>query len=179
MVLGSQPPERKPWETKFTKRAWLWIYAEVAVLLFFIIASTSLLTVVWWSPSWLGLDVEKSDTAEEFQQFALVFLAGNLGGTAFSMKWLHHAVGTEERDKGWSEDHRLWRFLVPILSAVIAVAFYAVLESKLLQLEITTENRNAFAVAAGFLIGYFSDRAAAKLREVAYVLFGKSQERGE
>ncbi len=171
------------WKTQFTKRAWLWIGVETSVLAILALTSLTLTAIIWWDPDWIGLNVPASKAASQFQRFALVFLAGILGGTAFSMKWLHHSVGlgprSDEFKLGWTEDRRLWRLVVPWLSGIIAAAFYAVLEAQLLQLEIKTEDPQAFAVAVGFIVGYFSDRAAAKLKDVANVLFGKSDKEGE
>jgi len=158
------------------------ILVEAIYLTGLLILSTFLISIFWWAPNLVGLDIAYNpDSAfttkeDEFQHFALALLSGMLGGAAFAMKWLHHSVGlgprSDAQPNGWTMDRRLWRFFVPVLSGVMAAVFYAALQSGLLNLEITTDNESAFAVAAGFLVGYFSDRAAAKLRDVAYVLFG-------
>lgn len=167
------------WLSQFSPRAWKHICYETTYLLILALLSLIWLAVLWWAPTWVGLEAN-STAAKEFQQFALAFLAGILGGTAFAMKWLHHSVGLGPRrydnKDGWSLDRRLWRLFVPILSGIMAGAFYAALQSGLLNLEIDTKNTSAFAVAFGFIVGYFSDRAAAKLGEVAYVLFGTTDE---
>lgn len=139
-----------------------------------------LLVVMWWFPALFSLDLS-SETSSEFREFALASLAGLLGGTAFAMKWLHHSVGlgpwSITNKKGWTDRRGHWRFFVPILSLIIAGAFYAVLKAQLIIITVAdTDNPETFAVAFGFIVGYFSDRAAAKLTDVAYVLFGKTEE---
>ena len=92
-----------------------------------------------------------------------------MGGTIFAIKWLYHSVA-----RGiWHEDRRLWRLWTPWISLGLAFVFWALMSSGLLKIfnpaamssELTT-------LSLGFLIGYFSDAATAKLAEVANTLFG-------
>ena len=62
--------------------------------------------------------------------------------------------------------------LAPLMSAVLAVAFFSLLRSRLLNVQIVAET-NAFAFAFGFLVGYFSDRAITRLTQVAEALLGE------
>lgn len=181
--------EEDGWQTNFPDKAKKEIFWEALYLVLLLVICLVSLVILWWFPGWVGLEIDRTavpgaemepGSTEEFQLFALAWLGGTLGGTAFAMKWLHYSVGkgprTHKNRKGWTLDRRLWRFFVPILSGVISVAFYAALKSGLLNLEIGEGNPGAFAVAFGFIVGYFSDRAAAKLREVAYVVFGTTEE---
>jgi hypothetical protein len=97
------------------------------------------------------------------------WFGGLLAGTIYSVKWLYHVVG-----KGlWNLDRRLWRFFAPHVSAGLALAFIALLHSGLLVIvdrKAITSVWMCFSI--GFLAGYFSDAATAKLSEVAQTLFG-------
>jgi hypothetical protein len=126
---------------------------------------------VWWfiEEGFLGLD---SESLINFQQYLLAWSGGTLGGTAFSLKWLYHAIAK----RSWHEDRKIWRFCTPHLSGLLAVAFFALLNSGLLNIIVETPT-NAYAFGFGFIVGYFSDHAAAKLRDVADGLFGKPRGR--
>ncbi len=173
---------------KFTVSDRNQILLEAVYLLAIVVVVLPLLVFVWWFPETLNLDVADTgtdtdtDTGLGLRVFALVSLAGALGGTAFAMKWLHHAVGLgpapKDKDKAWTRYQALWRFFVPILGFIMAGAFYAALKSGLFSLQVSDKAEiDTFAVAFGFIVGYFSDRASAKLKEVAYVLFGKTDEK--
>jgi hypothetical protein len=159
---SSYPPEARSkywWETKY-------LFCHFAVFLL-------LSGAVWLFPKegFLGLD---SESLKIFQQYFLAWSGGTLGGTAFSLKWLYHAIAK----KGWHEDRRIWRFCTPHLSGLLAVAFFALLNSGLLNIVVETPT-NAYAFGFGFIVGYFSDHAAAKLRDIADGLFGKPRGREE
>ena len=159
------------------------IFIEALYLSVLLLVFIALLVIVWWFPDLLNLDVA-SKSGSQLHEFALASLAGVLGGTTFAIKWLHHSVGSGPYDSetnkwGWKSRHLLWRAFVPGLSFIIAGAFYAVLRSGMLNIEVSADEEmgaQAFAVAFGFLAGYFSDRAGAKLKDVAYVLFGKTDD---
>jgi len=116
---------------------------------------------VWWfiKEGFLGLDLEGLIA---FQQYVLAWCGGTLGGIACSLKWLYHAVAK----KGWHEDRRVWRFCTPHLSGLFGVAFFALLQSGILNIVVENPS-NPFSFSFGFIVGYFSDRAAAKLRDIA------------
>lgn len=97
------------------------------------------------------------------------WLGGTIGGTLFTIKWLYHSVAK----KIWHEDRRLWRFFTPHVSG--AIAFFTILltTSGLAKIFSKELIEDAFAVLGiAFLIGYFSDKALAKLAEMADTLFG-------
>jgi hypothetical protein len=102
---------------------------------------------------------------------AMAMSGGGLGGTLFGLKWLYHSVA-----KGsWSLDRRLWRFFTPWISAVLALAFMALVASDVLQLFNSRIMQRLSAVfGVSFLVGYFSDTTIGKLNEVVNVLFGRS-----
>jgi hypothetical protein len=163
-VLKERP--EGAWESTYPaqakKKYWQEAYYLFGHLAIFLILSG----FIWWFPKngFLGLD---SENLKIFQQYILAWCGGILGGTAFSLKWLYHSIAK----KAWHEDRRVWRFCTPHLSSLFAVAFYALLESGLLNIQIEQQS-NPFAFAFGFIVGYFSDGAAAKLRDIADSLFG-------
>lgn len=115
-----------------------------------------------------GLPTVSEATARIFGSGLLAFGSGMLGGTLFSAKWLYHAVA-----KGiWSLDRRIWRIATPLISAVLATAVLALLQSDVLHLfNATVVARPAGIFGVCFLAGYFSDVTVAKLNELAEVIF--------
>jgi hypothetical protein len=103
---------------------------------------------------------------------ALVFCAGLLGGTVFSLKWWYHSIA-----KGiWNFDRFAWRIAVPLQAAVVSMFMHVLFKSDLLGiLNPAAMDRIHNILAFGFLVGYFSDSAVAKLAEIAESLFGASR----
>jgi hypothetical protein len=105
---------------------------------------------------------------------ALSFAAGGLGGTLFGYKWLYHAVA-----KGmWHLDRRLWRIFTPVISAILAASFVALVSAdvfRLLNKDVVQTLPGLYGVS--FLVGYFSDITIGKLNEVAQVLLGQQVDR--
>jgi hypothetical protein len=105
----------------------------------------------------------------------LAWSAGLIGGTAFGLKWFYHVIA-----KGlWHMDRRYWRLFCPIISSVLAFFTNLVLYKD----NLTENSQSGISVAlklltTGFLAGYFSDNAFAKLAEVAKVLFGTAEKSG-
>lgn len=161
--------ERDDWPSAYPPEAQAKQRNE-AVYLFCHFAFFLLLSgAVWWflKDGFLGLD---SEGLISFKQYLLAWSGGTLGGTAFSLKWFYHAIAK----KGWHEDRKVWRFCAPHLSGLFAVALFALLDSGLLNIIVEKPN-NAYAFGFGFIVGYFSDHAAKKLRDIADGLFGKPE----
>ena len=112
-----------------------------------------------------------SDQASQtFTRNALAWLGGSLGGTLFAMKWMYHTVAKQL----WNLDRQLWRYFTPHISGGLAFVTIALMDSS------EAFNPNIFAsnertVALGFLVGFFSDNALAKLAEIADTLFGPTR----
>ena len=99
-------------------------------------------------------------------------LGGLLGGTLFSVKWLYHSVAKLI----WHLDRRFWRYLTPWVSAALAMAAVVLIAGDVVSvLDSEAISRPATAYGFGFLIGYFSDTALAKLAELAITLFGTTE----
>jgi hypothetical protein len=105
-------------------------------------------------------------------QILHAWLGGVLGGSIFSIKWLIHVVPKNL----WNMDRSLWRLLTPHVSGAFAFAFVTLLASGMLVV-IHQESLSSpwMCFGLGFLIGYFSDSATAKLSEVARALFGETR----
>lgn len=102
-------------------------------------------------------------------RYVFAWSAGTLGGVLFDLKWLYHVVA-----RGlWNEDRRLWRVFTPHISGSLAFLTLALVSSGVLGIFDTKGAKPlSMAIGLGFLVGYFSDSAIAKLTEVAETLFG-------
>lgn len=109
------------------------------------------------------------------QKYALItkymfaWFSGSLGGVLFDVKWLYHSVA-----RGlWHQDRRLWRVFTPHISGGLAFFVLALVASGGLRIfDRAATDSLALVIGLGFLVGYFSDSAIAKLTEVAETLFG-------
>lgn len=165
---GKKPGE---WNTVYCKTSWSYITVEalyVSVLLF----SSFVLCYKTWNgqlnSSYLNLSLEKYNT---LTLFIYCFSAGIIGGTLFAIKWLYHCVAR----KKWHIDRILWRIFTPWISGVFALVMYILMKSGLFSAFDASAISNSYiAFSIGFLVGYFSDSAMSKFREIADTLFGKS-----
>ena len=85
------------------------------------------------------------------------------------MKWLVYSSAK----RIWFEDKQLWRYLTPHLSGGMAFGFILLIKSNVINIfdEASLDKPSAVA-GIGFFVGYFSDKAAGKMAEVARSLFG-------
>lgn len=106
------------------------------------------------------------------EKYGFAWAAGTLGGVLFALKWLYHTVA-----RGlWNLDRRLWRVFTPHISGGLSFCVLALVSSGLLRIfDSRATDSHALIVGLGFLVGYFSDSAIAKLTEVAETLFGTVQ----
>ena len=102
-------------------------------------------------------------------KYAFAWSSGTLGGVLFDIKWLYHTVA-----RGlWHLDRRLWRVFTPHISGGLSFFVLALVSSGALRIFDSKATESlAQVVGLGFLVGYFSDSAIAKLTEVAETLFG-------
>ena len=97
---------------------------------------------------------------------------GTIGGTLFSIKWLYHSVAK----RLWHEDRRLWRLFTPHISGAVAFFTILLIGSGILQIFNPELVKNSTGVLGfAFVVGYFSDKALAKLAETADTLFGVTE----
>jgi hypothetical protein len=105
-------------------------------------------------------------------KYAFAWSSGTLGGVLFDIKWLYHTVA-----RGlWHLDRRLWRIFTPHISGGLSFFVLALVSSGALRIfDSKATDSFALIVGLGFLVGYFSDSAIAKLTEVAETLFGTTR----
>lgn len=165
------PTDGRPkfeWKTRYTGgSAWRQICIEAAYTVLVALLSLVLIFLIWRGvfPKWAGFTPAEANT---FRIYAYYTAAGLLGGTVFCLKYLYRVVARGY----WHEDRRLWRYISPLISAVVAFAIGALIQSKLISLAVQSQTPGI--VGTGFLVGYFGDQAVAKLHEIANVLFGTS-----
>jgi hypothetical protein len=160
------------WRSKYPDpEAKRWILFEAIYVTLLLMALPLAMLVLWlgYPKSWFHL----SDQAyPPILKYGLSWLSGALGGTLFDTKWLYHSVARQI----WHLDRRLWRFFVPHIAGGLAFVVVALIASGLLRIfDSRAVESGPTIVGVGFLVGYFSDNAIAKLREVADTLFGASR----
>lgn len=157
------------WGSKYTdpkaKKA-IWLeFAYLAILLYSIPIG---ILILWldYPKNWLNLCDQKY---EPIIKYSIAWLGGTLGGTLFDLKWLYHSVARQI----WHLDRRLWRYSVPHISGGLAFIMIALISSPILRIfdQQSVESLSS-VVGIAFLVGYFSDNALAKLKEISSNLFG-------
>ena len=157
------------WQSRYTEEEGKRGIRFEAVYLAALMTAVPIAIVVLWldyPKNWLKLSDQKY---EPILRYALAWLSGLLGGTLFDVKWLYHSVARQ----AWHLDRRLWRLFTPHISGGLAFAVVALISSGLLRVfDRHSTGSLSLIIGVGFLAGYFSDSAAAKLAEIAESLFG-------
>jgi hypothetical protein len=159
------------WESKYPPKAHAAILNEAVYLTVLLVLVPILMWMLWldYPKWWMRIPDQKYPA---IQKYGFAWLAGTLGGVLFDIKWLYHTVAR----KLWHIDRRLWRFFTPHISGALAFAVLALVASGAVKIfDSRATNSRQLIVGFGFLIGYFSDSAAAKLSDVAETLFGTSR----
>jgi hypothetical protein len=146
------------------------------------LAAISLAGVFWviWESDFYLAASDNTNNSAGLVKISPVFLgflgslfAGTLGGCSFGIKCMYHFVAKLM----WHEDRRLWRLLSPPLSGILSLFMVFLVASGLLQIFDTKFIEQPIRVMAfSFLVGYFSDKALAKMAEVADTLFGGTRQ---
>jgi hypothetical protein len=163
---GRRPGE---WRSRYEAAAWKHIWVEASYLLAIMVVTLALLLLTWLKYFQAMWHLTPED-ATTFGRYMFCWLGGTLGGTLFAMKWHYHSVAKLL----WHLDRRLWRYLTPHISGGLAFASLAVIQS-FGGSGSGFPATNARALAVGFLIGFFSDNALAKLAEIAETLLGPTK----
>lgn len=98
----------------------------------------------------------------------LIFFAGGLGGTTFSIKWLMHSVATGK----WHLDRIYWRIFVPLVSGVYALVVLHLFSAGMIGSAHPMPTEIGSVAALAFLVGYFSDGVSGLLTNIANAVFG-------
>lgn len=161
------------WKSRYEEGARKEIRGEAFYLGAMLFILPALIVALWLDCFRFGMVAEKYST---FCRYGFAWLAGTFGGTMFSIKWLYHAVARAY----WNQDRRLWRVFCPHLSGGLSFAFFTVAVSGLVKaIDVATLHKPAAIIACSFLVGYFSDTAIGKLKEIAETLFGTRRESKE
>jgi len=158
------------WESKYPAEAQREIRKEATYLAFLLFLNPILIVVFWlgYPNRWLHLTDEIYGTVVKY---VLAWLAGTMGGTVYDIKWLYHVVARQV----WHMDRRLWRLFTPHISGGLAFAMIALISSGMLGIFNTNAAQSrALVFIVAFLVGLFSDKAVAKLNEIAETVFGAS-----
>lgn len=166
-LTDGRPPG--DWKSKYERDAWKYIWREVFYLSALLFVVGILMLLVWLGyPQWrLHLT---GGARESFSRYTLAWLSGMLGGILFAMKWLYHSVAKQR----WHLDRQLWRYLTPHISGGLSFATVTIVRS-LDVFDPKLASTSARVTALGFLVGFFSDNALAKLSEVAETVFGPTR----
>lgn len=171
---------RGDWKTIYPPEAQKWIWIEAAYLAVLFLGTLGAVLYILHQLCAIppatetgvagGMRVDHQD-CPPFLAFLGALGAGTLGGCSFGIKWMYHSVAKQL----WHEDRRLWRFLTPPLSGVVSLFMLFLVSSGLLQIFDKEFVRRPIAVIAfSFVVGYFSDKALAKMAELADTLFGRT-----
>lgn len=160
------------WRTKYSDpeaRRGIRVEAIYLAVLLLLVPVSMLVLWLGYPKNWLHLTDAKYDI---LLRYGLAWLAGVLGGTLYDAKWLYHTVARQL----WHLDRRIWRLFTPHISGGLAFVVISLVASGLLKIfDSHAVESNAMVVGVGFLVGYFSDSAIAKLAEIAETLFGTSR----
>lgn len=156
------------WPSRYPARAWAWIFVELLYLTVGLSFSLCLLYQIaavahtingplLWPRLFSGLS--RSTLA-----LGAISISGASGGFAFALKWLYHGVAYGK----WHRDRLIWRLVVPILSAVLALFTALMIGSGIVPFfnaSLTEAPRGG--AAFGFFVGFFSDNLLAALQRLA------------
>jgi len=169
------------WETRYPNEARKKIRTEAIYLSIILVACLAVMFyAIYQFPASNAANqsdqssVVSGNTVVSSWQFGLfcAWLSGTVGGTLFSIKWLYHSVAKHL----WNEDRRLWRLFTPHISGAVSLFTVLLIASGVLQIfDENSINRPLMILGVGFLVGYFSDKALAKLAETADTLFGATK----
>ncbi len=156
------------WMTRYPASAWVQIVVELGYLIVGLTSALILLyqiAVAAHAVNGPSLWPRAFDGASRHTlALGAVAVGGACGGFAFALKWLYHGVA----HGWWNRDRIVWRFVVPILSATLALFTAMMIGSGLIPIfseKITDGPR--MGAAYGFFVGFFSDNLLAALQKFA------------
>jgi hypothetical protein len=169
--LNTDERDKGEWDSRYPPKAQRAIRVDAAYVAA-VFGLTLVAVLLTWRGSafqWLAGDCEDCSRAT-FDRYAYFYLGGQLGGTLFGVKYLYNVVA-----RGWwNIDRRLWRLFSPFLSAGLALAVGALIDSGVFGLT-TKASSGASYFSLGFVAGYFADSALRKMKEIADTVFGSPE----
>lgn len=167
---------RKPWDwaSKYPFSVWVQIVLEGLALVALLLgslyglaaaAAASVPLTETRPRTWIGL----TGLTPDMFVWASVALGGMCGGCAFSLKWLYHGVANGK----WHRDRIVWRIVVPVLAATLALFTALMIGSGIVPIFSRTVFDNwKVGAAFGFFVGFFSDNLVASLQRLATQTLG-------
>lgn len=117
------------------------------------------------------LGVAHFRVSTEILYFAIVALAGALGGLVHTLRSFSMYVGTRRLRWSWIP----FNLLLPAVGALGGTVFYLVFRAGLFSSSTPARDANAFGFAAiAALVGLFSEQAMEKLRQIAKEMFAEA-----
>jgi hypothetical protein len=160
------------WRTRYDPEARKRIRNEAIYLA--LLLGACLMGIFWCLSGSTSLAASSTQvTGSDIQRCLIAWLGGTIGGAAFTTKWHYHSVA-----KGiWNEDRLLWRLFSPHVSGVLALFVALLIAGGFIRIFDQEFFQKVISIAGvSFLVGYFSDKALAKLAEVADTVFGPTQQ---
>ena len=162
------------WRSKYTAGAWVSIGLEGSYLVLVLaLALTGLFHVacafapIGTAP--LSIALWFAGVPQGMHIWMSVALGGACGGCAFALKWLYHGVAYGK----WHRDRLVWRLVVPVLAAVLALFTALMVASGIVPIfNSTVFDGPTVGAAFGFFVGFFSDNLLAGLQRLATELLG-------
>lgn len=168
--MGGLPSDGRglfEYKTKYPAEVikWQWKEAIYIFVLMIISLIIMLLNFLNYFHIWLSIEPERSLITTKI---IYCMSAGLLGGSTLSMKMLFRAVSSGH----WNEDRVFWRVFSPFVGIPFALVISAIFSDNIIVGDTFT------CMIFGFFSGYFSDEAAAKMYDVALVLFARGPNNG-
>lgn len=114
---------------------------------------------------------KKFDVSTDTLFFAIVALAGALGGLVHTLRSFSMYVGTRYLRWSWIP----FNLLLPVVGALGGTVFYLVFRGGLFSTSTSATDANPFGFAAiAALVGLFSEQAIEKLRHIAKEMFAEA-----
>ena len=159
--------EAYEWATRYPRIAWVQIIWEALYLIVIFLISLFIIFATWkgWACSFLSASPGEALTLKKYIYYAA---SGMLGGVAFGIKYFYRVVARGY----WHQDRIIWRLKSPLLAMALAFVVGALIDASLIPTR--GPSSDAAFVSIGFLVGYFADKAIAKMYEIADVIFGAS-----
>lgn len=157
-------------EEKLTELGWWQKILYIIYFVGFFLVLTFLLLKLWPYAALVGKTAPvwhvwkfKLTISEEARYIMIVAIMGALGGLAFSARSFAYYIGVNK----FKISYTCWYILRPVIGSILAIIFYFAFRAAFFSLSASTEDLNAFGIAAlGGIVGLFSRETIDKLDEL-------------